>query len=183
MKQFNTLAEALLVTAAKPESDSVGSVCPCQSQPKDMLTQAAEDAMGKMGGVTQPNDDVGEFGEVEGDLGDNMEAMDGDGVDVECMGEEGMIVKFSGTAILLPKNVIEKIKAYEPEESEETEGDNSEHEESETTEEEHEENESESTEKSEEESGDEDEEDDDKKEKKSSKAFDVNESVNIKKSK
>jgi hypothetical protein len=168
MKNFNAFAEALLVTTAQPESDSVGPVspdtCPCQA--KDRLTQTVEDTLGTLGSPVQPDDEVGEYGEIDGEA---MEPLDGDGVELECLGDEGLIVKFAGTAILLPKNVVEKIKTFEPSEGEE--GESEEHEEGEETEQ---------NEGGEEEDEQEDEEGDEKKSS-GSKAFDINENVHIKK--
>lgn len=158
MKKFNEFSEALLVTL-NPKSDSVGPVeqCPCQQQ--DMMSAAAQDVLRNIGGdVVQPDDGVGEAGEIQAD-GD---AVGGEnGVELECTGD-GLRVKFNGLEIVLPKDVVEMIKNHEgedydpnaditsDEETEETE--EGESEESEETEE----NESEETEETEESDEDDD---------------------------
>ena len=105
MTKFDKYAEALMLTTAKPESDSAGSVSPCA---KDGMTQSVEDFMTSKGEtMTQPDDSTGEYGSgcSEGDTESD--------VDIECMGDEGIIVKFSGTAILLPSDVVEAVKSFE----------------------------------------------------------------------
>ena len=115
MKKFNTFSEALLVTL-NPKSDSVGPVeqCPCQQQ--DMMSAAAQDVLKNLGGdVMQPDDDVGEAGEIQADGDDNG------GVELECTGD-GLRVKFNGMEIVLPSTVIDAIKSHTDEGSEDSEG-------------------------------------------------------------
>ena len=200
MKNFNKFAEALLVTSQESESDSVGPVegqeCgSCGPAPQDMLTQAAEETMGSLGDTMQPTDYTGGGGDID------AEGEDGSDVDIECLGEEGVIVKFNGTAILLPKNVYQKIKDYNidefiekvksvkdgEEEGEEGESDDSESSKDSDDSSESESEESETSEESESEESDDnaesDDSDEDSKYKKKvtpSKAFDINESVKFK---
>ncbi len=134
MKKFYDFSEALILSV-KPASDAVGAASPCCGKPAtDMFSTTAEDYMKNiLGGgndnadVIQPDDDVGEAGEVSADSESS--------VSVECMGEEGLRVKFNGMEFVLPVEVVEAIKNSEGSEADESE----EHEESETPEEEAEE--------------------------------------------
>jgi hypothetical protein len=157
MKEFNKFVEAILITA-QPQSDSAGAVepsCPCQQ--RDMFSQATDKFMDTLNPSDdqeiQPEDGVGETGEIQGDEQSDVE--------LECMGEQGLKVKFNGMEILLPKNVVEQIKEFESGEGEgEGEG-SSEPEAGETQE--HEEGETAAEEKSEHEEDGEKEEKDEKK--------------------
>ena len=114
MTKFDKYAEALMLTTAKPESDSTGPVSPCA---KDGMTQSVEDFMTSKGEtMTQPDDDTGEYGSGCSECDSDSD------VDIECMGDEGIIVKFAGTAILLPSDVIDAIKSFEGGTEEEGEG-------------------------------------------------------------
>jgi len=138
MKNFNQYMEALLV-AVKPQSDSVGQVSPCDAgaepeMPKDMMSAAADDVLRNLG--IQTDDDVGEMGEIQSD-GEMTEGEEG-GVSLECLGEEGLKVNFNGMQIVLPRNVVDMIKGFEPSEenaegaeNEQSEGEESEENESE----------------------------------------------------
>jgi hypothetical protein len=141
MKNFNAFSEALLVTLS-PKSDAVAPVEACPCQQKDMLSQTADDVLKNLGGdVVQPTDGIGEYGDIQADgigeyadgIGEYAEEGEEGDVDLECT-DDGLRVKFNGVEIVLPKNVVEKIK------------DHMEHEETETPaeeEDEHTENESE----------------------------------------
>lgn len=130
MKKFNQFSEALMVTL-HPKSDAVAPVEACPCQQKDMLTQTADDVMKNLTGVTQPTDDVGDYGEVQSD-GD---VADESGIELEDT-EGGLRVKFNGMELVLPVDVIEKIKAHETHEADETdEEETEEHEESDSEEE------------------------------------------------
>jgi len=130
MKKFNEFTEALLVTL-KPESDSVAPVEQCPCQQKDMMSQAADDVMKNLGGdVIQPTDGIGEYGDNQADgIGEYADEGEEGDVDLECT-EDGLRVKFNGIEIVLPKNVIEKIKNHvEHEEGETPAEEETEHEE------------------------------------------------------
>jgi len=135
MKNFNSFAEALLVSVV-PKSDSVGPVtgdseCPCQKQ--DMFSQNAEELLNSINPI-QPDDDVGEQGELQSD---SESTEDSSGIELECT-EDGLRVKFGGMEVVLPKSVVEKIKTHvEHEDSETPEQEEAEHAEGETEEEEH----------------------------------------------
>jgi len=127
MKKFNEFSEALLVTL-NPKSDAVAPVEACPCQQKDMLTQTADDVMSNLGGgePIQPDDGIGEYGDNQAE-GDES----ADGVELECT-DDGLRVKFNGVEIVLPKNVVDKIKDHveheesetpAEEEAEQTEGD------------------------------------------------------------
>jgi len=131
MKKFNKFSEALLVTL-HPKSDSVGPVEPCAAPQQDMMSAAAEDVLKNLGGdVIQPDDGIGDYGENQADgIGEYGE--DADGIGLECT-DDGMRVKFNGLEIVLPNEVIEKIKNHvEHEEGETSEEEEEEHEESES---------------------------------------------------
>jgi len=123
MKKFNTFSEAILVTL-HPKSDAVAPVEACPCQQRDMLTQTADDVLKNLGGdVVQPDDGIGQSGDIQADgIGeyaeDGSEGTDGD-VELECTGD-GLRVKFNGIEIVLPKNVVEKIKSHEEHEDTET---------------------------------------------------------------
>jgi hypothetical protein len=76
----------------------------------------------------QPTDGVGEAGEIESE--------GSDGVELTCMGEEGLQIKFNGMTFTLPVNVVDAIKGFERNEEGQEEGsadeENVEHEESES---------------------------------------------------
>jgi hypothetical protein len=142
MKKFYNYTEQLLLTVM-PKSDSVGAVDhEVEEKPTDMFNTSAEEILKNIGGDTvQPDDKVGEMGENQSESAG--------GVEIECMGEEGVKVKFNGLEMLLPPNVVEAIKSHQTEEGS-TEEDHEDHEASETPEEEHEEHETEETEENEE---------------------------------
>lgn len=131
MKKFNTYAEALLL-AVRPQSDAVAPVETDEPEEvKDKMSMAADEVLQNLG--IQPDDNVGEYGNIESD----SEAIDTDGIDLECLGEEGLRVKFNGMEIVLPKNVVEKIRGYSEEMGEtssEEENETKEHEDSESSE-------------------------------------------------
>lgn len=116
MKKFNTLAEALLMSVS-PQSDAVAPVtgsteCPCQ---KDQFSQSADEFMNSLSPEPiQPDDNVGEVGDIQSE-GDG----DSSGAEFECMGEEGMKIKFNGIEVILPRNVADELKAWMGDESEE----------------------------------------------------------------
>lgn len=127
MKKFNDLCqEALLITSIKPEADTSGAIQPV-TNPKDMFSQTVDQFLTKQSSddLTQPTDDVGEFGETQSDETDTNTD-----VQLECT-PDGLRVKFNGLEIVLPKSVIEKIKAHQ--EHEETESPEEEAQEHETT--------------------------------------------------
>jgi hypothetical protein len=115
MKKFNDLCrEALFITSMKPDSDTASpagqSQCPCQAQ--DGFSKTVDDFMSQ-NNMVQPTDDTGETGEIEGDSQD-----DTSNVELECTGD-GLRVKFNGVEIVLPADVVQKIKDHS--DSEETE--------------------------------------------------------------
>ena len=147
MKKFNQFMEAVLVAKIipVPSSDAVSPVEQCDAcgdKPKDMFNAATDDFMKDMGfegekevgaegseEMIQPTDGVGEAGEIESE--------GSDGVELTCMGEEGLEVNFNGMKFVLPKNVIEAIKDFEAgdgfgHEEGSTEEENEDHEESES---------------------------------------------------
>jgi hypothetical protein len=139
MKNFNSYLEQLLVTIT-PQNDTPVPSDDVEEKPTDMFSTAADDIMKNLGmndatdgeDVIQPDDNVGETGEIQGDSN----------VELECMGESGMRIKFNGMEMVLPKNVIDAIKSYESESTDESE----QHDEAETeTETEHEEHEAQET--------------------------------------
>lgn len=134
MKEFYKFSEALLLSV-KPSSDAVAPAEPCSCQKPDGFTSAANDYVKNvLGGgeeTVQPDDNVGETGDIE------FSSESSGGVELECMGEDGLKIKLNGMEIVLPKDVVEAIKNYEGSESEE----HKEHEDSETPEEESEEHE------------------------------------------
>jgi len=124
MKKFNDLCrEALFITSMKPDSDTASpagqSQCPCQAQ--DGFSKTVDDFMSQ-NNMVQPTDDTGETGEIEGDSQD-----DASNVELECTGD-GLRVKFNGVEIVLPADVVQKIKDHS--DSEETETTDTETEES-----------------------------------------------------
>ena len=149
MKKFYNYTEQLMLTIS-PKSDSVGAVDhETEEKPTDMFNTAADDIMSNFSDDTvQPDENVGETGENQSESTN--------GVDLECMGDEGVKVKFNGLEILLPTDVIEAIKSFngadesESHDENESEESHEEHENEETPEEEAEEHadgESESEEK------------------------------------
>jgi hypothetical protein len=135
MKKFNDLCrEALFITSMKPDSDTASpagqSQCPCQAQ--DGFSKTVDDFMSQ-NNMVQPTDDTGETGEIEGDSQD-----DTSNVELECTGD-GLRVKFNGVEIVLPADVVQKIKDHSdseetetPEETEEQSDSDSETEDTET---------------------------------------------------
>ena len=124
MKKFNDLCrEALFITSMKPDSDTASpagqSQCPCQAQ--DGFSKTVDDFMSQ-NNMVQPTDDTGETGEIDGDSQD-----DTSNVELECTGD-GLRVKFNGVEIVLPADVVQKIKDHS--DSEETETTDTETEES-----------------------------------------------------
>jgi len=143
MEKFNKYVESIILTI--PTSDSVGPVA--KSEPakeigaiaKDGFSQTADDILNGTSAsddTIQPDDNVGEFGEIEGgeqeECDCNIEATD-----------EGLSIDFNGFKIVLPDGVREKLKTFlndedgtetsESEESEEsTESDESESSDTET---------------------------------------------------
>lgn len=146
MKKFNQFMEAVLVAKIipVPSSDAVSPVEQCDAcgdKPKDMFNAATDDFMKDMGfegeeggdrgrttdDMLQPTDGVGEAGEIESE--------GSDGVELTCMGEEGLQIKFNGMTFTLPVNVVDAIKGFENTEGQEegsTEEEHEEHEESES---------------------------------------------------
>lgn len=145
MKNFNQFMEAVLIAKVVPTSDAVAPVETCDScgnKPKDNFNAATDDFMKQMGfndevdaegtqDIMQPDDGVGESGEVE------SEGESTSNVELNCLGEEGLEVNFNGMKFVLPTEVIEAIKDFAA-------GDGVGHEENETSEE-HEEHESNET--------------------------------------
>ena len=110
MKDFNKFVEAIFITT-QPQSDTAGAVepsCPCQQ--KDMFTKSTDSFMDTLNTDNdqeiQPDDNVGETGEIQAD-GETSD------VELECMGEQGLKVKYNGMEILLPRNVVDQIKGFE----------------------------------------------------------------------
>jgi hypothetical protein len=136
MKKFYDFSEALILSL-KPESDVVAPATQCDKC-DDMFSTTANDYIKSITGgdedVVQPDSDVGETGEIES-------GSETSGVELECMGEEGVKVKVNGMEFLLPKMVIDAIKSFEsePHTDTETEEEHEEHEAEETKEEEAEE--------------------------------------------
>jgi hypothetical protein len=149
MKKFNEFMEAVLIAKVVPTSDAVAPVETCDAcgntPQKDMFSNATDDFMKELGfednvegqeNIIQPDDNVGETGEIESD-----EETSTSNIELECLGEEGLQIKFNGLTFVLPKDVVEAIKGYEtdesaPHEESETEEQHEQHEESETPEEE-----------------------------------------------
>jgi hypothetical protein len=125
MKKFNNLCkEALLITSIKPESDTSGPIEPVTNS-KDTFSKTIDQFLSQQSpdDSIQPTDNVGEFGENQ------SEETESD-VQLECT-PDGLRVKFNGLEIVLPKAIIEKIKAHQ--EHEETESPEEEAEEHDTT--------------------------------------------------
>ena len=124
MKKFNEFMESLLVAKIIPSSDAVGDVtpsCGCENKPKDGFESATDDFMKQMGfdgegaensgegESIQPTDNVGETGEIESSEESTSN------VELECLGEEGLQIKFNGLTFTLPKDVVEAIKGFKSE--------------------------------------------------------------------
>jgi stringent starvation protein B len=138
MKKFNEFMEAVLIAKVIPtgDSDAVAPVspCGCEDKPKDQFSSATDDFMKQMGfeddqgaqpddGMVQPTDGVGEAGEIESDSTSNVE--------LTCLGEDGLQIKFNGLTFTLPVDVVDAIKGFSSEAQEDT-GEGTEHEENES---------------------------------------------------
>ena len=130
MKKFYDFSEALILSL-KPTSDAVAPATQAiEKKPKDMFSTTADNYIKDVIGdeeTVQPDDNVGEAGEIGSESSESN-------IDLECLGEEGLKIKFNGLEFVLPVDVVEAIKGFKSEGS--TEEEHEEHEENESPEEE-----------------------------------------------